>query len=223
MRYLPILVLLCLLGSASLGPGAARASSPWQRAGEVLSRDPLPSGELTRIAAFTSAFTTREVPSGIASVDDRGGSIFVAPCDSLEVFLDQTTEGSGLYTWDLRNGVYTVYPKSGIPSLLRTPVAAFEVDTNVGIDALVARVLGTPEVAKACERLTLRRGMDVIAGPVPFTRRKDNEERKSVEVVRNVTVFELLNEIVREAGRGTWLYREFDGESGREYTITVYP
>jgi len=114
------------------------------------------------------------------------------------------------YTWQWKDGIVNLAPQGG-SSLLRTKITKFQRDaTDLETEAVLNDVLRLPEVRTREASLGLKQVMSgggLAAGkdhPVP---------RQPVPIhidIRNLSLQNAFNEIVKAVPKGTWLYLEKD-------------
>jgi hypothetical protein len=220
------LILALLIGPASGVPRRqARASNdPLGRRVRVLGDMP---SEVKR-----ESTTTFFLDSLIAAGNPVGGFATVQGCEHAEpdvqpllptdstlgAELDKLVANDPGYTYTVDKGVVNLLPYQGPPPLLNARISVFDVEDE-SIEAPFFRLIGSAEVlqAKASIGITGTKKLQQFVGaqpapPVPG--RPKVEPKKFTLHLRNVTLMEALNSLVRAQGRGVWRYMEHlcDGE-----------
>jgi len=182
-----------------------------ERAVQVQSCTELPS-------LFARSLLLAEKPGGLI-VTNSHCSIPLLPEDHeqqpLNVRLDALTESIPSYVWTDSAGVINLVPRDGIPELLKTKISELEVDLNKTTSLAASMVTTTEDFRLAAARLGMKSGLQYgglssPTKPLPV---------KSI-VFRDMTAFEILNELVRLKGKGIWLYSERETRSSTEFTLT---
>lgn len=181
------------------------------RAAQVQSCAKLPS-------LFARSLLLAEKPGGLIFTNTHC-SIPLLPEDHeqqpLNVRLDALTESIPSYVWTDSAGVINLVPRDGIPELLKTKISELEVDLNKTTSLAASMVTTTEDFRLAAARLGMKSGLQYgglssPTKPLPV---------KSI-VFRDMTAFEILNELVRLKGKGIWLYSERETRSSTEFTLT---
>jgi hypothetical protein len=205
--------LLALLLAASL-PLVLRPSPRSTKKGvkEILAR-PFPSKRssfLSVTGAFQAAMLQTRTPGGVAVLERCGEQ------NHFVVRLKGTTLGAALkgivaadprYCWTVKEGVVNLVPADGVPPLLDVRVREFRLRGSEDISSAGTLLFALPEVAEAAGKLGLSRagsgtGLYAIRPGV-----QHRAARLGLDL-RDVTVREALNTIVRANKGGVWIYRE---------------
>jgi hypothetical protein len=182
-----------------------------ERAAQVQSCAKLPS-------LLARSLVLAEKPGGLILTNSHC-SIPLLPDDHeqqpLNVRLDALTESIPSLVWIDNAGVINLVPRDGIPELLKTKISALEVDLNKTTSFAASRMTTTEDFRSAAVRLGMTSGLQYgglssPTKPLPV---------KSI-VFRDMTAFEILNELVRLKGKGIWLYSERETRSSTEFTLT---
>jgi len=138
---------------------------------------------------------------------------------TLRDVLDSIVQGDPVYQWEVRDGVVNLFPKAGLPPLLKTRLTSFDSGDATSGASAVAQLFALPEVREAAAKLGLVQalvssGLGALGpGGAPV-----NKQPLSVQL-SHVTLLEALNAIVRRAGRGVWQYTETHCEGTRSFQV----
>lgn len=164
------------------------------------------------VSALMRSFSSTKVPAGVSQIfrdytetEDEPTINFSSGNLSLGKILTEITRLEPRYQWKEENGVINVYPTNDYP-ILDTVISEFYFE-NKTKGELLFELLNTKEFQEYLKGNQL--------SVVPFQiisglRGKQVETRKFTTNLKNVTVREILNEIVRQNGKSTWIYKEYD-------------
>lgn len=170
--------------------------------------------------------------AAIGAAGVPGGVAFVQGCtnepmqkvkprgDTLREVLDNITREDPKYVWAVKNGVVDLEPRRGVPALLETSFKTYD-SANINDPASAVAFLSSSfEVAHAAAELSLTH--NVSGSALGGLSRGPQPPKKPLGVhLRNVTLLEALNAIVRADKHGVWVYREIHCGSVRTYEISV--
>lgn len=179
-----------------------------------------------------SVFSLLNVPLGISVAfedfnDNRINQNFVPRNFIVSDLLNQITDTDSRYRWQEENGVINISPKNEY-SILETRIPEFKVDDEYSWK-MDERLVETKEFQQYLKEKNLINKIPdpenkfgfAIIGAVG----KPNPRDKISVDLKNATVREILNEIVRKRGHGTWFYREYnlvsDGNFHQMYRLTL--
>lgn len=190
----------------------------------------------TTIASFlendlSALFSLVNVPLGISLAfedfnDNRVNQNFIPRSFVIKDLIDQITNTDSRYQWKEENGVINLFPKDDY-SILETRISEFKVDNEYSwkIDE---RIVQTKEFQQYLKEKNL---IDRIPDPenkygftiIGAVGKPNHRDKISVDL-KNATIREILNEIVRKKGHGAWIYREYnlisDGKFYQMYRLT---
>ena len=208
------------LRHSSIPPGQAPTSNdPLSRRVRLVGQAPAE----VKLQNTTTFFITRLIavagnpPGGFAIVkgcEDAEPEVQpLLPTDStLGEELDKLVAKDPGYTYSVDDGVVNLLPYQGAPPLLNAWISSFDVEDE-SIGAPLLRLIDSPEVlkAKVSGGITGTKRLQQFVGaqpapPVPG--RPKVEPKKFTLHLRNVTLMEALNALVRAQGRGVWSYEE---------------
>jgi hypothetical protein len=127
--------------------------------------------------------------------------------------LDALTRMDQRYKW-IDRGVVNLIPITGEPDLLKVRIARYK--TNADLDEALRQLLALPQVQQTAHRLGLtRNSMTLLVGPSPFS---GGPSRVDVDI-RDTTLREALNAIVKAHGRAVWEYRESRCDGRNEFSV----
>lgn len=131
---------------------------------------------------------------------------------NVEAVLGQLTSQKAQYTWSFLDGVYDVYPKAGLDSILDVKIREFSVKNVSSKDAadLVGQI---PEIKKwlVTRRVSKR---ELQSGPSV-----QSSDRLITLSLKNVTFRSLLNRLVHEFGIVDWVVERY---GDRQEFIGIY-
>jgi len=175
-------------------------------------------------SAFAKALNAAGTPGGIATItgcDQEATYIFPWSGPSLPAQLNGIVSTDPRYVWRFRRGVVDISPRGGDPALLGLRIREAKVMAARSLSDAVNQLLAIPAVQNRMTELHLssgptRTGIGDIKRPDSIG---GNEGRRYSLSLRNVTVREALNAIVRAHGKAVWLYLERRCHGSAEFQI----
>src|SRR5262245_63846337 len=199
-RSLTAAIVTGILALATLGQAVEKANQPLLE--EILERQV--KGEkfddVTTREAFSSALGAMHMSGGIVIVPDCNGKVrynlVTSAAPSLRDILDGITLTEPIYRWEVKDGVVNIVPRSGIPELLETNIAKFEIK-NADTSLAVNRLLALQSVRRRMADLNLSEGPLRSPGLGYFSPDgKSDKKKRGFDVrVQNVTLRDALNAI----------------------------
>lgn len=206
---------------------------------EVAQRPSGGSEVLTRSVGSLSSFP---VPTAYAFRDTMlatglpGGEVNVEACtttpkklisvkgQTLREALDSITKADPRYRWELHEVVVNLVPADGLPSLLQYHLSVYDSGDAADPTSAAAYLFGLPELRDQAARLGLTQAIccsalgAIVPGP-PATRKPLNV------LLKNVTVQDALNALVRLKDGGLWSYHEqrCSAPNTFSFDFTEYP
>jgi hypothetical protein len=220
MRHkLPALLLLLL----SASPFAARQEQPGKPEAEeeLLMRTVANPG--SSAPSVDSAFQTAIHGSGTAgggdttSVSGGTGKRCPLPRKHAERGLDDIVAADSDYVWRVKDDAVNLLPAKGIPSLLRVRIREFDSGDTWSSATVGARLFDLPEVQERATELGLSQRLSgsALGAIVPGT-----ASATPLNVhLRDVTLLDALNAVLRAAQHGLWIYRETHCKSENTYMV----
>lgn len=161
------------------------------------------------LEAFRDALRIEKKPGGIVVLDRQCMVAESKPHVSLdfassEAALNSIVRQDPLYGWSLEDGVVNLIPTNREPRFLKTQIKKFRLEGELNIHLALEKLLELPEVKSKAAEINLNRGL--MYGGLQSPR--DTKFRLKFEL-RNVTLSEALNEIVRKEGTGVWKYYDW--------------
>lgn len=182
--------------------------------------------------AVTDIFWFTWIPSGIsvAFENSLGDEIKInyKPSDfTVKSLLDEIVKFDKRYRWQETDGVINVFPQNDYP-ILDARVAEFKVEKATP-KQLREKLVGTTEFQNYLKAKNLADripGDESRRGWMYITVAGALAERHKVSLdLKNATVREILNAIVRQRGYSIWTYREYnlisDGKTHRLYNLEL--
>jgi hypothetical protein len=190
-----------------------RAASDGSTVRELLGRSvAIPSAPQSVTAAFQSLMLASGTPGGDVTA---GGACGEEPetmtrlrGTTLREALESITRADPHYHWSVSDGVVDLLPGGVPPALLRVRITYFDSGPATDIVSAGTFLFALPEVRAAAARLGLTRSATSGSGlssllPGAHAPRKRLDLR-----LRDVTVLDALNAIVRVNKGGVWMYSE---------------
>ena len=216
-----------LIAAIVIGP-AVRHARPAPKQ-DAPAQDPLTVRVVTRVPESiegrrepTTAFFVEllmgagSTPGGFATFGGCQAEAAVQPVlttdSTLREELDKIVGNDPALTYSVDDGVVNLLPSQSVPPLLYTQINALDVEGD-SISDPFSRLINSPEVAKAKASLGIGKfsGLQLYSVPSalpPLPGHKEAEPKKFTLHLRNVTLLQTLNSLVRAQGRGVWHYAE---------------
>lgn len=161
-------------------------------------------------------FYSTNVPAGISvnfykADEDELLNDFTPNSFVLRDILNKVITVQPQYFWKEENGVVNIYPLEDY-SILRTTIKTFSIENSTKGEA-IGKLLETAEFKHYLESKNLREQDTIIHGGV-----STKTPKRYSFTLKNATVREILNEIVRRDGNSTWIYQEYDTKNENEIT-----
>lgn len=215
--FFAVLVLVSLCSPAS----SVQNRETQQTVSDVLERQVASSNGDYHPApfAFVNSLVITHVPGGIVRIldcaDAQPALVGHLPQATLRETLDVIVQANPEYRWQVDDGVVNLLTARDEPALLKVRISKLEVKNAPSINAVLTTLQSLPEVRDAIAKLQLSEGVKIIVGP-----RSLNLERPQYTIqLKDVTVREALNAIVRAQGRAVWEYKERRCSGTTEYSI----
>jgi hypothetical protein len=175
-------------------------------------------------SAFAKVLSAAGTPGGIAAVtgcDQEATYMFPMSGASLRARLDGIVSTDPRYGWRFGHGVVNISPRSGDPALLSLRVSKVKVRAARSLSEAVNQLFAIPAVQNRMTELHLssgptRTGIGDLKRP---NSGGGNDGRLYSLSLRNVTVREALNAIVRAHGKAVWAYLERRCNGSAEFQI----
>jgi hypothetical protein len=165
---------------------------------------------VTATNAFTSILNAAHAPGGVATITACGDAPThnLTPTGStLSEALDSIVLAHPQYRWYIDQGVVNLVPSDDVPPLLEVQVGEFEIRPTETIDAMLGKLLMTPEVQHGIAQLQLKREIGLASLERPGFKRVEEDDGSTFRY-QNLTVRKALNAIARAHGNAVWNYRE---------------
>jgi hypothetical protein len=193
---------------------------------EVLSRR-LPAlrfDGVTVARAFWEVTNDARVPGGIVSIEghpeELGANLAMPAGLTLREALDQIVSESPALAWRQDGGVVDLLPPRALPELLNVEIASYDFDDANNGSLAVQELLDEPQVLRRYRMLRLQPEPSSVGLTVYYGPGEKRPARLPVHL-RNVTLLEALNALVRARGTDHWLYQEASLESKKTFRITL--
>ena len=190
-----------------------------ERALANIDTSPMPSDE-----AFQKLLLTADVPGGQMMTQgcDAGwtGAVVRLQGKTLGDVLAHLARADSQYRWTIDDGVVNLVPAKGVPPLLEAHIKVFDSKETGDIVSAGGLLVALPDVRRAAASLGLTQalvsdGLGAIPpGPLPI--------KKPLGIhLRDVTLIDALNAIVRTNRRGVWAYSETHCNGASLFQVTL--
>ncbi len=211
-----------------VGLGIAAGQAP---PADILNRT-LPDGpasaDQSPVYAAHAILVRARVSGGVVYLGDDGPAAATLLPEGAIVSdaLTRVLAGQTKYFWREIDGVIDISPVKGIPPLLATRVRFFEWRSSESPYNAVSRLSRLPEVVGAMSQLGYVDGLHNGPGPQKPPRvfgPPEPPEPQQVFVRRDITLLDLLNEIVKSyPASATWWYTESPRGGARSVDISAH-
>ena len=213
------LIVALLIGSGSGGPlrQATSAQDPLAvRVGRRVPESVEIEGRREPTTEFFVETIAGNTPGGFATFGGCEAEPDLQPVlttdSTVREELDKIVGNDLAFAYSVDDGVVNLLPSHSVPPLLYAQVNTLDVDDESISDPL-SRLINSPEVAKAKDRLGIGEysGLRMYVGPSALPQLPGHKEvgpKKFTLHLKNVTLLEALNSLVRAQGRGVWRYTE---------------
>jgi len=224
MRHFNSLFSVALLASILIfasGSDRAHSLSPQQAA---LDR-PVAMGEMSTPApsVFQGAALVAGVPGGAAFFEgcaDQPLRTIQPTGSTLREVLNSITHADPEYVWSFNSGVLNLEPSRGIPALLSMRLTNYDSENVTDAASAVTFLSSSPEVTSAANKLGLAH--NVSGNALSGLPGEPQPPKKPLDIhLKNVTLLDALNAILRANKKGVWMYRETHCGSVSQYDIVV--
>jgi hypothetical protein len=149
--------------------------------------------------------------------EPSGGGVHLLGSTLREV-LDEIVTADPDYVWKVEDGVVNLLPTKGVPDLLTVRIAAFDSGNARSLAAAGTYLLALPELRGRATLLgfsqaVTRSGLGAI-GPIGTPAPKLLKVR-----LRDVSLLDALNALVRANEHGEWVYHETHCESASSFVV----
>ena len=197
------------------GQGLDQSSSLLDRQAKGANLDNAAPGQ-----AAVNALLDADVPGGVVRVSgcDEAVTDSLRPRDrSLRGVLESVVSSDPRYTWEIKDDVINVIPRSGLPAFLSVRISKFDLAEVESPKEALSQLLAIPEVQQAQFSLGSRA---VQGGAHIFCPGCPVKEKKTFSVSLNdVTVRESLNAIARAHGSAVWSFRQSECGGRKSYSL----
>lgn len=121
---------------------------------------------------------------------------------TLQTALNSIVKQDPWYSWNIDEGVVNLIPTDDEPDLLKIQIKKFHLNGDLNIHLALEKLLRLPEVETRAAKINLNK---IMYGGLQSPR---NTKSRLKFQLRNVTLRQTLNEIVRKDGIAVWRYRE---------------
>lgn len=158
--------------------------------------------------SFLNTLRAEKKPGGIVVVNRNCMAAEAKPqiereYASLNTALNSIVRQDPWYEWTLEQGAVNLIPTNDEPDFLKIKIKNFRLDGDLNTDLALEKLLRLPELKDKAEEINLNKGLMFI-GLISL---RNTKPRLKFEL-KNVTVRQALNEIVRRDGIAVWRYYE---------------
>lgn len=157
--------------------------------------------------AFLNALRAEKKPGGIVLVN-RSCAVSEIKTQvereytSLNTALNLIVKQDPWYSWSIEQGVVNLIPTNDEPDFLKIQIKKFRLDGDLNLHLALEKLLRLPEVESKATEINLNK---IMYGGLQSPR--ETKSRLKFEL-RNVTLRQALNEIVRKDEIAVWKYYE---------------
>ncbi len=158
--------------------------------------------------SFLNTLRSEKKPGGIVVVNRNCMAVEATPqiereYASLDTALNSIVRQDPWYEWRLEQGAVNLIPTNDEPDFLKIKIKKFRLDGDLNTNLALEKLLRLPEVKDKAEEINLNKGLMFI-GLISL---RNTKPRLKFEL-KNVTVRQVLNEIVSKDGIAVWRYYE---------------
>jgi len=160
---------------------------------------------ITTQDAFVRSLTTARVPGGIVTRSDCNPNAKLQKDSlpsSLLASLNRITQADPQYRWQDERGVINLIPTSGEPDVLKIRFQEFRVKNMSSLELILEQLLTLPEVQSDAIGRQVNQGLRFAGISSP------SRGRQLSISIKDGTLRDALNAIVRAQGRAVWSYSE---------------
>jgi len=132
----------------------------------------------------------------------------------LKETLNLITKANPAYSWIEKDCVITLLLLSVRPELLRTEIGSARILLDANLDTVISQLVGLPDVTAKLKELDLKAGLQFGGLHSPPKSKLPTEMS-----INNMTLYDVLNEIVRKRGRGVWVYSESEFNGDKRFAL----
>lgn len=171
------------------------------------------------ISSFKELLLQSGNPGGLVIIPNSCDENLIAPeptfsTVSLDENLKLLTQNNSNYTWKKNSNVINLLPVSIMPDILNVKIQEFKADNINNLTLTLDSILKMPEVTKKKTETKIKEG--IYFGGLTSPPSKKEPIRMTFQ---NKTLHEILNEIVSKRNRGIWLYREYNYNNEKYFTL----
>jgi len=172
--------------------------------------------QITTQDAFVRSLTSARLPGGMVTTSECNPNAKPQK-DSLSspLFesLNRITQTDPQYKWQNERGVINLIPTSGEPDVLKIPIREFRVKNARSLELILEQLLALPEVQSDAVGRRVNQGIRFAGLSSPR-----REPQLSISI-RDATLRDALNAMVRTHGRAVWSYSESRCNGQDRFTI----
>lgn len=168
------------------------------------------SERMTMEEAFTKILRNTGVSGGIATVESgcalETNDFYLPKGMYLSTALDVLSAKDGHHAWKPGKGIIEVFPKEGIPQLLKTKIIHVHISNRKNLTMAVDELLGTTELQKGLAQLNA-----LVRPPEPGFQKLNTVDEMHSKIpmdLDDISLIEALNSLAAAEGNLVWSYRE---------------
>ncbi len=221
MRRKWLTILVIILGASQLAGGERPVKLGTDD--ELLSRPVANRGPSAASVdlAFETAMLGSRTPGGAAITEgcpQPSESAVRFRGTTLREVLDDIVTAHPDYVWAVREGVVDLVPAIGVPDLLKLQIPAYDSGDATSLATAGTYLLALPVVRERAEEM----GFSLAAfgsGPIAVVPGALPARRLFNVQLRDMTLLEALNALVRANGRGIWIYHQTYCKSEKNFQV----
>jgi hypothetical protein len=166
------------------------------------------------------------IPGGIAQLEGCSGvpvlHLTAKRGMTIREAMDALVSENPSYQWQLEGGVVNLIPRSGSAALLDAKIRSFQLNTTdqkMDAHAVLYDIIRVPEVRQRAAELKLQPGM-MQGGPGVYDEHPAKREPVPIMIsLKDVSLREAFNSVVRTYGHTIWIYREHECNGSKTYIM----
>jgi hypothetical protein len=171
---------------------------------------------ITTHDAFVRSLISARVPGGVVTTSNCSQEAKLqTDILALPLFesLNRITQADPQYKWEVERGVINLIPRAREPEVLKIRIREFRVKNSPSLDLILEQLLALQEVKSDPNGRRVNQGLRYGGLSSP------SQVQQLRLSVRNATLREALNAIVRAHGRAVWAYAESHCNAQDRFTI----
>lgn len=169
------------------------------------------------VDATVHGFVNAQVPGGVVRIIDCNGreaQVSGKDSRSIQDLLNLLVLKAPEYRWKLDDGVINLMPNTGFPVPLDIRLPNFKMENGTALEAM-NELVDRPDLKREFAARGLFRGLELTGGGFPISKKRISLDLK------DATLLEVLNSIVRADGRAVWGYTLIPCQGWNQYQLKL--